>query len=637
MPGEDAASTEELPHELLERLAVLHGEKVHAAEAVLSALEERWLELLIDRGVIENTDLSAEEPEPVRLTALGQRVIAAAGSRIHDEHNGVAVEAPERPHGTGVPATLTDELVSRLAILWDESDTAAAAAISAMRYGSLASLVAHGVIEPLDDRRGRTAPVLLTAYGREVIRECARLTGVLSTGALGANAAALLGRETERAPYQLGAVALFSGEPPSKDELCAHLNSRLEHYPLFRERLTKPVRRSGLERWTDDPQFDLANHVVYLAVSEPGEKPLETLLGRALAKELDRSRPPWEVSVIRGLPDGFAVLSRSHYALVENLAGVELLTLLYDLLPSEPVAFTESDWEPREPSQLSLAVSSVGDAVISAATSAVGVVGGSISSPRQALEQLRSTASQVVRGSQRAPESPLNVPVGDGRRIELLDLPLSEVTEVKSAYDAGVSDVVLALLAGALRDWMKAREPDGTPPELRVAAIQATRPQDLGSLSARMVPTLMSLPSDVDDRLERLRRVKAANPGADGETSSGTVTIETTPAASALSLLFRLLSAPLFNVAVADIPGPFSPLYLIDRRMGSLHPFGFLTEEHALTVAFTVYAERLCMSLVGDYEALPDIDTIADGVRDELRAFTRASRRAADRPQVAVR
>ena len=636
MPGEDAPSTEELPHELLERLAVLHGEKVHAAEAVLGVLEERWLELLIDRGVIESTDLCAEEPEPVRLTPLGQRVIAAAASRIHDERGGVAVEAPERSRGTGVPATLTDELVSRLAILWDESDAAAAAAISAMRYGSLASLVAHGVIEPLDDRPDRTAPVLLTAYGREVIRECARLTGVVSTGALGANAAALLGRETESAPYQLGAVALFDGEPPSEDELRSHLNSRLEHYPLFRQRLMKPVRRAGLERWTDDPQFDLANHVVYLAVSDADERPLETALGSALATALDRSRPPWEVTVITGLPDGFAVLSRSHYALVENLAGVELLTLLYDLLPSEPVAFTESDWEPREPSQLSLAVSSVGDAVISAAASAAGVVGGSISSPRQTLEQLRSTASQVVRGRQRAPESPLNVPVGDGRRIELLDLPLSEISEVKSAFEAGVSDVVLALLAGALRDWMKAREPHRSPPELRVAAIQATRPQDSGSLSARMVPTLMSLPSDVEDRAERLRRVRAANASTDGETSSGTVAIEATPAASALSLLFRLLSARLFNVAVADIPGPFSPLYLADRPMRALHPFGFLTEDHALTVAFTVYAERVCVSLVGDYGALADIETIADGIRDELAAFVRAAQPTASRPRAAV-
>jgi diacylglycerol O-acyltransferase / wax synthase len=637
--GSDASvSTEELPHELVERLAALADEQDGVAEVALSALEEEWLKILIDREIIEPLDLSAEEPEELRLTGLGHRVITACAASRDGGQLDTDEQTPVPVRPAGVPASLTDELVTRLAALWDETDAVAEVALSAQRYGSLASLVAHGIIEPLEDSDGQQGEVTLTAYGREVIRECARLAGIAQSDSMTPYGSALLRRERENTSFQLGAVALFDGDAPPLEELRAHVHARLAAFPLFRQRLAKPLPGPVLERWVDDPTFVVENHVHHVRLSETSRPALQEKVAQIFAQDLDRSRPLWEVWLIEGVPDGFAVLTKTHYALVEGFAGVELLTMLYELIPRGLETLADIDWKPQSMSQLSMVTESVGDAIATAASVSASVIG-SVRAPLRTLGQLRTVAGHVGRVAaarlRQAPRSPLNVPVGPERRVELLELPMGDLNAVKDAFGGTVTEVALALLAGALRGWMIARDPLDADVELKVAAIYARDPSDLEPLSARMVPTILSLPTNVGDPVGRLRDMQATSESArrNTEPQSALAAIGRVESTMVLSLLFRFVSARAFNVAVTNLPGSPNALFMLGKQMRALYPLAFLTERHALTVAFTVYKESLCVSLVGDYETLADIDTITSGVSEELQALlaVRPSKRSTAR------
>jgi hypothetical protein len=317
------------------------------------------------------------------------------------------------------------------------------------------------------------------------------------------------------------------------------------------------------------------------------------------------------------------VLTKTHHALVEGFAGVELLTLLFDFAPSTELPPVDQ-WVPRERSGASLVVSSVGDAIASGAEL--------VNSARRnagRLKHLAGLISSVSLRPRQARPSPLNVPIGDGRRIALLDLDLTECQYVKEDLGGTLSDLMLALLSAALRDWMLAREPKSDPPELEIAFVFAREAVDDGPLSRRMTPRIIALPTDIDDRGERIERIQAIDATGRGydRPERGSRAPAPFGAASALSLIAGI--TPRFNLAVADIPGTPHEMFLLDRPINALNVLAFVSAQHALTVAFTIYFEHVCVSLVGDHDVMHDIDTIADGMRGELAGLASAVRQGA--------
>src|SRR6185312_1422023 len=171
--------------------------------------------------------------------------------------------------------------------------------------------------------------------------------------------ASFLAQERANSHMHVGAVLIFDGPAPAYEDFLAHIRSRLHLVPRYRQKLAFPPLETCRPLWVDDPNFNLAYHVRHTALPAPGdETQLRALAARIHSQGLDRARPLWETWLVQGL-DGnrFALISKTHHALVDGISGVDLATVLFDLQPVPEAAPAEGEpWAPQpEPSQLDLA------------------------------------------------------------------------------------------------------------------------------------------------------------------------------------------------------------------------------------------------------------------------------------------
>src|SRR4051794_3145334 len=163
--------------------------------------------------------------------------------------------------------------------------------------------------------------------------------------------ASFLHLEDQSAHMHVAAVLLFDGEPPEQQEVADALERRLHLVPRYRQKLAFVPLGQGRPVWVDDPHFNLDYHVRKTALPAPGsEEQLRNLAGRVFSQRLDRDKPLWELWVVEGLDGGerFAVLSKTHHALVDGISGVDIMSVLFDTSPEPaPAAEAGRRWLPR--------------------------------------------------------------------------------------------------------------------------------------------------------------------------------------------------------------------------------------------------------------------------------------------------
>ena len=161
--------------------------------------------------------------------------------------------------------------------------------------------------------------------------------------------ASFLTNESATSHMHVGAILIFEGPPPRYVDLVEHVRGRLSQVPRFRQRLVVPPLEAGRPLWADDVNFNLTYHIRHTALPEPGgEEELRRLAGRVFSQQLDRSKPLWELWLAQGLErDRFAILTKTHHAMVDGISGVDIGTVLFDLEPVPEPAAVEDSWVPQ--------------------------------------------------------------------------------------------------------------------------------------------------------------------------------------------------------------------------------------------------------------------------------------------------
>jgi diacylglycerol O-acyltransferase len=446
--------------------------------------------------------------------------------------------------------------------------------------------------------------------------------------------ASFLAQEGANAHMHIGAVTVFEGPAPAFRDLADHIRSRLHLVPRYRQKLAVPPLETGRPLWVDDPSFNLEYHVRHTALPAPGsEEQLRALAARIHSQRLDRTKPLWEMWLVQGLDDGrFSLISKTHHALVDGIAGVDLATVLFDL---EPVPEQAPDgvepWAPQpEPSGVSMAVRGVRGLVrlpFSLAERALAAAtrpGETLEAAREAIEGLGEVAWA---GLNPAPATPLNVPIGPHRRLCLIRSDLADFKLIKRTFGGTVNDVVLTVVAGALRSWLHSRGVRTEGLELSALVPVSIRSRrERGEMGNRLAVMRGPLPVYIEDPVARLRVVRAAMIGL--KSSKQAVGAEVLTAVqnlappTVLAQASRInFSTRLFNLLVTNIPGPQFPLYLLGRELEDLYPVAFLPRDHALAVAIMSYNGGIAFGLLADYDAMPDLDGLGEMIvaaRDEL-------------------
>jgi diacylglycerol O-acyltransferase / wax synthase len=454
--------------------------------------------------------------------------------------------------------------------------------------------------------------------------------------------ASFLHQEGPTSHMHVGGVTLFEGPPPPFTELLDALRGRLHLVPRYRQKLSVPPAGTGRPLWIDDPSFNIEYHVRHTALPRPGaENQLMRLAARIFSQQLDRSKPLWEVWMVEGLDDGgFALITKTHHALIDGIAGVDIAQVIFDLgpVPAE-VPHPDAAWQPApEPSPAEVlaagAMGLVRTGVRTAAAAAALAARPSeaLRSARIALEGLGEVAWA---GMNPAPATPLNVEIGPHRRFLGVRNELADFKAVKDAFGGTVNDVVLAVVSGALRHWLQSRGVRTEGLELRALVPVSIRAGDeSGTLGNRIAAMRGPLPVYVEDPVARLRTVKVAMDGLkESKQAVGAevlASVQNFAPPTILAQASRLnFSTRLFNLIVTNIPGPQFPLYVRGRELLDVFPVAFLPRDHALAIAIMSYNGRMNFGLLADYDALPDLDVIGEGIEASLAELLALARRRA--------
>jgi diacylglycerol O-acyltransferase / wax synthase len=448
--------------------------------------------------------------------------------------------------------------------------------------------------------------------------------------------ASFLHQEGAHSHMHVGGLTILEGPPPSIDEFLEQIRWRLHLVPRYRHKLAHTALDSGRPVWVDDPSFNLEYHVRHTALPAPGGwEQLQSLTARIFSQQLDRSKPLWEMWLIEGFKDGhFALISKTHHSLIDGIAGVDLATVLFDVSPDPPpVRHGGRPWQPHsEPHTAELVAAGLRGAA-KASLELVGSALDALTHPERALAQAREAAEGVGEivwaGLNPAPPSPLNVDIGPHRRFVGVGSSLEDFKLVKNAFGATVNDVVLAVVTGALRDFLIKRGVRTEGLELRALVPVSVRGKDeRNEMGNRIVVMRGPLPVYISDPLARLRFVKGAMDGL--KESKQALGAEVLAGAqnfappTILAQASRLnFSTRLFNLIVTNVPGPQFPLYVLGREMLAAYPVAFLPEHHALAVAIMSYNGQMNFGLLGDFDALSDIESFGARIADELAVLVR--------------
>ncbi|HKP91612.1 MAG TPA: wax ester/triacylglycerol synthase family O-acyltransferase [Thermoleophilaceae bacterium] len=444
--------------------------------------------------------------------------------------------------------------------------------------------------------------------------------------------ASFLHLETPSAHMHVAGVMLFEGSPPDHDELIEAISGRLHLVPRYRQKLAFVPFGQGRPRWVDDPHLNLGYHVRKTALPAPGsEDQLRNLAGRVFSQRLDRDKPLWELWVVEGLDGGerFAVLSKTHHALVDGISGVDIMSVLFDTSPEpETPPDPGKRWLPRPlPSRGQL----LAEALLERATVPAEIARGVravFRAPRRiagsVVQGLAGVGAMAWAGLNPAPQSPYNVQIGSHRRFTWARMSLSDVKAIKNELGGTVNDVMLAIVAGALGRDLRRRGVDVRGLELKAMVPVSVRADEArGALGNQVAAMMAPLPVGCDEPVERFETISESmqHLKKGGQAVGAKVMTDLSGFAppNIMSQASRVASRQrFFNLVVTNVPGPQFPLYFMGREMIEAFPMVPLLDGQAFGVAIMSYNGRISFGLVGDYDVMADLDQLARDFRASL-------------------
>lgn len=451
--------------------------------------------------------------------------------------------------------------------------------------------------------------------------------------------AGFLQLENDRQQMHVGSLLVFEGPAPTYDEFAAHVASCLDGLPRHRQRVQRMPFDLARPMWVDDPHFLLAYHLRHTAIPAPGGgDELRTLFGRVLSQRLDLARPLWELWLVEGLTGGrWALFTKTHHAMIDGLAGNELMEVLLD---SDPDASRPAPtaWRPSpSPSRLGLTASGVAGLArlpVDAARALGGAARRGLASPSTLAREGAVRALGLASVGRAAVErtSVLNGPLGPNRRWGWARAELADVKQVKAAAGCSVNDVVLAAVAGGFREYLLARgeEVEGTTVRSLVPVSVRTE-EHRGQLGNHVTAMFADLPVGVDGPRERLAVV--THQMTDLKGSGQAVGMESVLAAADFvpatlmtvgARLYAFTGQRVVNTVTTNIPGPQHPLYLLGRRMLELFPYIPVAQAVRISIGIFSYDGHLTIGVTGDYDAVPDIDVLCLAIETSLAELVEA-------------
>ncbi|WP_431952587.1 WS/DGAT/MGAT family O-acyltransferase [Nocardia lijiangensis] len=450
--------------------------------------------------------------------------------------------------------------------------------------------------------------------------------------------------ESSSNPIHIGSLAivrntddgLLDGESTlDYDRLVDLVESRLSLVPRYRRKVREIPFALGRPVWVEDSRFDITYHIRRSALPSPGtDEQLHDLVARLASRPLDQSKPLWEMYLIEGLTEGrSAIFTKTHSALVDGVGALEIGHVILDAGPS-PRGLADDAWvAPREPSDVELLV---------------GALTHLAAQPREALEVARdasadafamigaagravdSVVSAVRTAAIGAPDSPLNARTSRSRRFDVVRTDLEDYRKIRHRFDCSTNDAILAVVTGALRNWLLSRGEaliESTtlravvPMSVYIEGPDRDRLEPASEVSSFLLDLPVGEPNPVM-RLSHIAHATEANSKARrGVRARTLVHMAGFAPASLHAMSVRAASTfaeHTFNLVITNAPGPQTPMYIGGARMLEMYPVSPLLRNQASSIGITSYDGRVFYGLNADRDAMADIEVLAAAVHESM-------------------
>jgi diacylglycerol O-acyltransferase len=451
---------------------------------------------------------------------------------------------------------------------------------------------------------------------------------------LGGMDAAFLIFETSTMHMHVGGLMLVdpstADKPYSFEDYRAYIERRLPRVPGFRRKLATVPLNLARPMWVEDPDFDLDFHLRRTTVAAPGgDRETADVVADILSRQMDRSRPLWEMWVVEGRKDGLiGVVSKVHHSTIDGITGANMMAELFDLEPNpseekEPVI---DDWEPeRKPGDLELVARALLDNVKRPYTIAR-LLPGTVTSVGKILNRRMVRGEAGMPAPLRAPRTSFNATITAHRTVAYTHVSLDDIKTIKNAFGVKVNDVVMAICSGALRTYLDAR--DELPDRSLISAIPVSVHDRTDNTEGTTKVSMMfsSLASDIDDAGDRLRAIAETNEGAkeDHELVGANLLQDWAEhaAPNTFSLAARMYSSlrladrhpVVHNLVISNIPGPPIPLYFNGAKLVVLHPLGPVMDGAGLNITVLSNMDTIGFGFIACKELMPDLWDLSDAI-----------------------
>ena len=434
--------------------------------------------------------------------------------------------------------------------------------------------------------------------------------------------------EGDTTPMHVGSVSVLEGPAPEDEDLVGLLAAKLSRVPRYRQGVRTVPLGLGRPVWVDDQRFDVRHHVRHAVVPGPGgDDALRGLVARILEQPLDLDRPLWEVWLVDGLEDGrWVLVAKVHHCMVDGIAGTDLLQLIFDQTP-ESVTDEPEPWSPDPaPSTSALIAGSVRGTVGDTARFTLAQLGRlpRLASPRdwaRRTDAMTASVLDLARQSTAITARSLNGPLGRRRRWAWTAADLSTIRRVRRALGGSVNDVALAVVTAGLRDLLAGRDQLTDRLVVRtLVPVSVRQSSERGQVGNQIATVLVDLPVGEPDPLARFNAVRrqmedhkrvVVATDLRRVLSAGDLVA---PAVLALGVRAARSAQPVAQAVATNVPGPPRPLYALGRRMISLHAHVPIAMGCRTAIGIFSYAGRMTFGINADFDGMPDVDVLADGI-----------------------
>ncbi|MCG7609373.1 MULTISPECIES: WS/DGAT/MGAT family O-acyltransferase [Mycobacterium] len=465
---------------------------------------------------------------------------------------------------------------------------------------------------------------------------------------LSASDAAFYHLENTATPMYVGSLSILRKPRAglSYESLLETVERRLPQIPRYRQKVREVTLGLARPVWVDDRDFDITYHIRRSALPSPGsDAQLHDLIARLGSRPLDRTRPLWEMYLVEGLAKNrIAIYTKTHQALVNGMTALEIGHVIADRT-QKPPEFGEDIWIPaREPSDRQLVLGAIGEWIarptsqLAALRDTVTEVATNASELAAVGRRVADVARTVARGT--APSSPLNTRVSRNRRFSVDQHRLEDYRLVRARYNCDINDVVLAVVAGALRNWLLSRGEPVTP----TTTVRAMAPMSVypdaeldssgpGQAISEVSPFLVDLPVGEGNPVVRLSQIAHATESHSAATSLVDARTIVTLSGFAPPTLHAMgirvatgFSARLFNLLITNVPGAQKQMYIAGTKLLETYAVPPLLQNQVLAIGVTSYDGQLYFGINADRDAMSDVDVLPSLLRESLEELLEAAK-----------